>query len=231
MLKLNKYLIEASFGEDYNRLRSRYPGWGIELHRDGHIMTSNKLAEIFHYGLLWWYIYNTGQFLNISKINVKSISTYDIKIILEKLGISSDIVSKIRKNRKFKPDTTVYQCLCAYPEKDAIISYIQSYDSPCFNPEELFQQLIKEPVLTKFGVFYQRSKILLEKITPSESNVDTIYALDRLNLHALEIIYNWVVCASKSIEFKFESPLLQHLDTLCLPVDNFDTFTLPSELR
>jgi len=226
--------MEASFGEQYDRLKSRYPTWGLDLHRDGHFIESTKLAEIFHYGLLWWYIHNINIFWNAKYLesNIRNISTYDIQVCLKNLGLSAEIVEKIRKERKFKPDVSVFDCLCKNPEKDAVVAYIKSESSKIkIDPEVLFQNLMKEPELTKLGVFFHRSKIILEKIKPNDSNVKLIYALDRLNIHAMQIIYNWVIAASEFKEFKIDSGIFKYLDTLCLPVSDISSYTLPAELR
>lgn len=234
MRVLSKYLMEASFGEEYHRLKNRYPTWGRDLHRDGHIMESTKLAEIFHYGLLWWYIHNIDIFWNAKYLesNIRNIYTYDIQVCLQNLGLSTEIVEKIRKERKFKPAESVYDCLCQYPEKDALVAYIKSESAKIkIDPETLFQNLMKESELTKLGIFFQRSKIILEKIVPNESNVELIYTLDRLNIQVLQIIYNWVIAASELREFKIDSKIFKYLDTLCLPVSDIRLYTLPAELR
>lgn len=234
MRTLTKYLMEASFGGEYDRLKSIYPSWGYDLHSSGHIMESTKLATIFHYGLLWWYIHNIDIFWNAKHLesNIRNISTYDIQVCLRNLGMSTEIVGKIRKERKFKPAESVFDCLCRYPEKDAVVSYIKSESSKVkIDVDILFEKLMKEPELTKLGVFFHRSKIILEKIVADESNVELIYALDRLNIHTMQIIYNWVIAASEFKEFKIDSKVFQYLDTLCLPVNDINSYTLPTELR
>lgn len=228
---LEQYLIDASFGEDYYLLKSRYPTWGSDLHREGHKMDNEKLAEIFHYGLLWWYIHNCGKVWNTKylELNPTSMSTYDIKCILKN---SSDISEKIRKQRRFAPEKSVYHCLCEYPEIDIVMTYIKTEAAKIsVNPQTAFEKLMKESVLTKLGVFFQRSKIILERLKPTDDNIGVIYSLDRLNLVAMEIIYNWVATLCDNREYNFNHSIIDYLDTLCLPVVNLETFTLPSELR
>jgi hypothetical protein len=231
---LEQYLIDASFGEDYYLLKSRYPTWGTDLHREGHKMNNEKLAEIFHYGLLWWYIHNCGKVWNAKYLesNLNSLSTYDIKSVLNNVALPTDISEKIRKQRKFAPAKSVYHCLCDYPEKDIVLTYIKTEAAKIqIDPETVFKKLMEEPILTKLGVFFQRSKIILERMKASDDNIGLIYSLDRLNLAVMEIIYNWVATVCDNRKYSFNHKIVDYLDTLCLPVVNLETFTLPDELR
>jgi hypothetical protein len=244
---LEQSLIDASFGEDYYLLKSRYPTWGTDLHREGHKMTNEKLTEIFHYGLLWWYIHNCGKVWNAKflEMNPLCLSTYDIKCVFksigsvpkgqhapETVGSPTDISEKIRKQRQFAPGKTVFECLCEYPEKDIVMTYIKTEASKIqVDPDTVFKKLMKEPILTKLGVFFQRSKIILERMKATNDNVSLIYSLDRLNLAAMEIIYNWVATVCDNREYQLNHKIVDYLDTLCLPVVNLESFTLPAELR
>lgn len=89
LLHLNDYYRKASLGYDYHYLRTIYPKWSCELHKDGNTMDNDKLQTIGIQGIMLWYCENichlpvTYNFTNIEKFisSPEKITYYDFKNI------------------------------------------------------------------------------------------------------------------------------------------------------
>ncbi len=217
LLKLSIYDRMASLGKDYNLLNNMYPSWSFELHEYGDIMEDDKLELIAIYGLIHWYhsvyvkfdiCYNYHDKLLDFINNPKNIS-YNDHINLNNLAkfANIDVLLNINYDTKYNELLGYYNKELFYKYAtlpwstylidkfgidniniflNKLLKYIQN-NKEWFITSYLDTFLEKNPEIKKWGILFQRNKIILEKKTLQKD--PDIYKLDTEVEYLQQIIY------------------------------------------
>lgn len=221
-----KYMIEASFGNEYHKL---IPGWGKELHESGHIMYSNKLLHIYSNGVLYWYceqlIERTAYNITIkyfpkgmyfdSGYNYKDnaefmvnkqqyIMKYDIdqyKLLVGKENLTKEEAIEIMKN--------IDEYLRPFEKIIKINTFLKN--NKTLLADKLHKIISNDELNKKIGIAFQRYKIVAEQIVKENSKLNNneilkehIYKIDKLADDLQTMIYYYVFLNAPIMENIFE---------------------------
>jgi hypothetical protein len=202
---------------NYYNSESKF-NWSKELHANGHIMDIDKLEEIAVYGIISWYIetninfdiyYNYNERLEHFINFPKNIGYYDwLKINKLAESINIELILKNKTGSKHLELLSYnYEILKKYAihswgnfiiDKvgyDKLISFLKllyEYVKNNYFLNMPFYDLFLEryPDIKKFGIIFQRLKIVLEKINNYNISIENIYKLDKFVDYYQTIIYS-----------------------------------------
>ena len=205
LLQLSEYTRQASLGGDYTELKIIYPEWSSDLHKYGHYLDNDKLEIIALEGIIRWYLkeytpfdidYNYFDILYFVE-NPEQISYSDLYYIQQmgKLNnvkcFMANLIEKCKYNFITKNKIDNIYCshkfgkyLCDVYGKPIVSNYIKNIYTSIRNRRQYFLThnsfydyfLYKYPQIKKWGVIYQKYKIILEQIT--KNNHNDIYKVD-----------------------------------------------------
>lgn len=219
LLPLSDYNRRASLGNDYNELKIMYPDWSNDLHKYGHYLTNDKLELIATEGIIRWYLkestpfdidYNYFDILYFYE-NPEKISYYDMiaMIKMSKMNGIECFMDDLKYNTKYefmiknKIDSIYFTrkfgyYLCQNYDKQSIITFVKKlYSSIRFRRDYFMMGSFYEyflytyPHIKKWGIIFQKYKIILEKITIL--NHQNIYKTDMFVENIQQYIYTLII--------------------------------------
>lgn len=227
-MNLSEEEMNADFGYTYIELKKEYPNWSKDLHENGHILEMSKLKIIFVRGLLLWNIryclrsfgldtfnnnnhYTFYDAMSLIKfcividnivvdsrlINLLNYRSYQSLMMTDKINQSPSFATYIKRHNLCTPLNVLID------EKQR---YTKLFEETSLE-NQIYQKLI-ETHIVKFGIVFQRWKIVLEKMYDCRKGKDDeytkkIYLIDKFLVAVQEIILLDVKLETKMITTYF----------------------------